>query len=385
LLALSCHRASRACQHTLDADLSATERCAGRAALGGGEAPLQPVLTCWGLPTRAARAPAGAAPPARHSCGPPPGPRAWRPAGAAFRPGPARKGGGWGLGAPPGQSPAQADPHSRGEVARRAHCQGARCTSTSDHEEHAASSGGAAAQHAEAASGGPSRAGAGLPAEARVCGLAGAGAAGQPGAGPGTSVGRAADLPMGSGPGPPQRALLQHEHAAPGQAAVCSAGQRWAPRSLFMPTGVSPLAVPSRGTTLVPTLDGGPAQAATPARADMGGPAAQQLPAGRASGAAPGVSPGPAAHAGGIWPDLAAREGSASLPPPGPGEAAAPARRPRRRLLAAAGDPTADAALALGCRLGELAVNSGARGRHAGAALAALRGALARRPLSLRV
>jgi hypothetical protein len=355
--------------------------------LCGGEAPLQPALTCWGLPTRAARAPAGAATPARHSCGPPPRRRAWRPAGAAFRPGPARKGGGWGLGAPPGGSPTQARAHSRGDVAARARRQGARGTSASGREERAASSGGAATQRAEAASGGASRVGAQLPAEAWGCKLAGAGAGGQPGAGPGTFVGRAADLPMGSGPGPPQRALdaLTREHAAPGQAAPCSVGQLWAPHPRAMPPGVSPRAVPAVGHTPSPTPDGGPVQAVTPARPDTGGPAAQQLPAGQGSGTVPGVSPGPAAHAGCSQPDLAAAAGSASLLPPCPGAAAAPARRPRRRLLAAAGDLTADAALALGCRLAELAVNSGARGRHAGAALAALRGALARRPLSLRV
>ena len=50
-------------------------------------------------------------------------------------------------------------------------------------------------------------------------------------------------------------------------------------------------------------------------------------------------------------------------------------------LPADRGDPTADAALALGCRLGDLAVNACVHGRDASAALAALRFALAH-PLS---
>ena len=50
-------------------------------------------------------------------------------------------------------------------------------------------------------------------------------------------------------------------------------------------------------------------------------------------------------------------------------------------MLADRGDPTADAALALGCRLGDLAVNVRVHGRDASAALAAQRSALAH-PLS---
>ena len=48
-----------------------------------------------------------------------------------------------------------------------------------------------------------------------------------------------------------------------------------------------------------------------------------------------------------------------------------------RRRLVDAGDPTADTAVALGCSLGELAVNAGLPGGDASVALAALRFALA--------
>ena len=51
-----------------------------------------------------------------------------------------------------------------------------------------------------------------------------------------------------------------------------------------------------------------------------------------------------------------------------------------RRRLVDAGDPTADTAMALGCSLGELAVNAGLPGGDASVALAALRFALAHPP-----
>ena len=69
----------------------------------------------------------------------------------------------------------------------------------------------------------------------------------------------------------------------------------------------------------------------------------------------------------------AALRAAAPVPAPtrGPGAWLAP-----EQLLAARGDPTADAALALGCRLGDLAVNARVHGRDASVALAALRFAL---------